>query len=529
MTAHFLGRQKSLLLVLLSSILLVLSFPCFDYSWFAWIGLVPLFLSLDGKSPLKGFSLAIAGGILFWAGLVRWLFNVPNYSLLHNAIFIPYLGLPFGLFGLVFTIIAQRSGITWAHAAAPFIWVSLDFARAHFFWLALPWGMLAHTQYRHPDIIQIVSWTGEYGVTFLVVAVNAAVAMAVQTGCRRFAYSEKNRQLSSSGPAVLLISFLAAGILAGSVVYGKTVLSRPVEGEELKISLVQANIPADMKWDKKHADFILTTYEELTRQAAGDLPDLIAWPETATPGAIGINRKIARRVRSIVSGVNVPVLFGSAQRRKFEEEGERMVAYTNAAFLLTPGRGKKSRQTYDKVHLLPFGEYLPARDLFPWEAIGVPKITGYKAGNSFTVFRLGSYSFSAPICWETIFAHITRKFVQNGAQFIINITNAADFGRSAAPYQVLAMNVFRAVENRLYVARAANTGISCIIDPRGRIVDRVQDGNGEDIFVGGYLTGRIIPLNSQTFYSRHGDVFAWLCSVIAALFFAVGLCLKLAR
>ena len=176
-----------------------------------------------------------------------------------------------------------------------------------------------------------------------------------------------------------------------------------------------------------------------------------------------------------------------------------------------------------KIHLLPFGEYLPAKGSIPWRMIGVKPVQGYTPGKEFTVLELPPYRFGAPICWENIFPYIVRNFVKNGAQFIINITNAAYFGRTAAPYQVLSMAVFRAVENRVYLARAANIGISCIIDPFGRVVDRVKNEKGEDIFVRGVLTGTIIPQDSKTFYTRYGDVFAWLCVAVVSIFVLIAL------
>ena len=165
---------------------------------------------------------------------------------------------------------------------------------------------------------------------------------------------------------------------------------------------------------------------------------------------------------------------------------------------------------------MPFGEYMPMEDLIPWSSLQVPLVGSYVAGEKFTVFRLPDWRFGVTICWENLFPDFVRQFVKNGAQFMVNITNEAWFGKGSAPYQFLSMNVFRAVENRVYVVRCANTGISCFIDPYGRIIDRVKDDTGEDVFVRGVLTGSIIPLDSKTFYTSHGDWFAWTsmaCSV----------------
>ena len=460
-------------------------------------------------------------GVMFWSGLVYWLMNVPMYTVLHYVILMPYLGCFFGLFGLLFCIISKRRGIISAHVAAPFIWVALDFIRSHFFWLALPWGMLAHSQYQYPMLIQIAAFTGAYGVSFLVVAVNSVLALVVLTLFRRRAGVGGSESKIVFGRSVNAMALVTIVMVVGTLIFGWAVVSQPVEGEEIKISLIQGNISQDKKWDKKYSRFIMETYENLTMEASKESPALIAWPETSTPVSITLDQLIYSKVFRLSQKAEVPLLLGSAQRRKYEEETIKGLDYTNAAFLIIPERQLKENQRYDKIHLLPFGEYLPSKDSIPWRVIGVKAVRGYTPGKEYTVFKLGPYRFSAPICWESIFPYITRNFVKNGAQFIVNIINAAYFGRTAAPYQVLSMNVFRAVENRRYTANAANTGISCIIDPYGRVVDRVRDETGEDVFVRGYMTGTIIPLDELTFYTRYGDVFAWVCGGISLLFLGV--------
>jgi len=190
----------------------------------------------------------------------------------------------------------------------------------------------------------------------------------------------------------------------------------------------------------------------------------------------------------------------------------------NSAFLVNVGRDSPRGQRYDKIKLLPFGEYVPAKGIIPWSKFKVDAVRGYEPGKEYTVFSLGNYRFSVPICWEIIFPNNVRLFVKNGAQFIVNITNAAYFGKTSAAYQVLAISTFRAVENRVYVAIAANIGVSGFIDPFGRIVSRVRDADGEDLLVRGVLTDTIIPLDEKTFYTLHGDIFVWFCFAVSAVF-----------
>ena len=256
---------------------------------------------------------------------------------------------------------------------------------------------------------------------------------------------------------------------------------------------------------------IMDTYDELTRKASRDKPALIVWPETATPKAINLDRNVLVKVWQTAKAASVPLLLGSSQQRKFEENKTKTLRYQNSAFLIQPMERSARPQRYDKIRLLPFGEYLPFKDKIPWASIGLPKIGGYMPGSEFTIFEHPEFRFAVTICWENIFPDMVRRFVQNGAQFIVNIANEAWFGKTAAPYQFLSMSVFRAVENRVFVVRCANTGISCFIDPRGRIVDRVKNKEGEDIFVRGVVTASIVPQDSKTLYTQYGDWIVWFC------------------
>ena len=171
--------MKTYLFSVLSGLLLIASFQWYEITLLAWLSLIPLLIMIKGQSAVKGFGLFLVCGIVFWSGHVYWLVNVPKYTLLHYLILMPYLGLFFGLFGLIFCFVQGRVGITAGLAAAPFIWVSLDYLRSHISWLSLPWGMLAHSQHQNLPIIQISAYTGAYGVTFLIIAVNSAVTIAM--------------------------------------------------------------------------------------------------------------------------------------------------------------------------------------------------------------------------------------------------------------------------------------------------------------------------------------------------------------
>jgi apolipoprotein N-acyltransferase len=491
----------------------------------AWMGLVPLLVSIAGRSPLQGFLLSLACGAVFFSIVFNWILVITGYTLLHHAFLAIYLGAYFGFFGLAFCFIARRCGVTPALFAAPFLWVCSEYIRSYMSFLALPWSLLVHSQYRSLGVIQIASLTGAYGVSFLIVLVNAAIAATVL-----YILARTGAVKSLAFPAVSLRNTLAicgitAALLVCSLIYGQAQTSRPITGKVLKISVVQGSIEQEKKWDRKFSRFIMQTYADLTRQATAGAPDLIVWPETATPRSINRDPELHNEVLQIAQESKAALLIGSShhqKRGKRKTEGER---FFNSAFLIQP-QSRHKRQRYDKIRLFPFGEYLPYKDELPWTLIEVPDISGTVAGEMHTVFDLPPHRFGVTICWENIFPDLVRQFVKKGAQFIVNITNEAWFGKTDAPYQFVAMNVFRAVENRVYIVRCANTGVSCFIDPCGRVLNRVKDINGNDIFVRGVLTGSVIPLESKTIYTRYGDWLVWLSFAVSTVILVAALLRK---
>ena len=230
-------------------------------------------------------------------------------------------------------------------------------------------------------------------------------------------------------------------------------------------------------------------------------------------------------VKQLAEKAATPLLIGSTLHQKFESKRTKKLKFTNSAFLVSPEKDSEN-QRYDKILLVPFGEYTPLKETIPWSWIGVPKIANYTPGNEFTVFEGPDFRFSVAICWESIYPNIVRHFVKNGAQFIVNITNESFYRLTPALHQFVSMSVFRAVENRVYVVRCANTGISCFIDPYGRIVNRVRDDTGRDIFVRGVLTERVSVGGLETIYTRYGDWLVWLSITVAAFLLLIALIKK---
>lgn len=509
-----------------SAALLVLSFPSYELYWLAWIALVPLLVALSGRSPIVSFLLSCVCMMFFFAIVFSFVLKVPGYRPLHHAILDVYLGLLCGLFGLVCGFIWSRFTGTVALLAAPFVWVCLEYIRANFGFLAFPWVLLSHSQYKTLPIIQIASVAGASGVSFLIVMVNATIAACVLYLLHRLRKGPPSLSPQISRCGVVSMSTTAALLLILTLLYGHGVMSRPIGGEGIKVAVVQGNISQGMKWDRRHAAYIMQTYTELTAEASKEKPELIIWPESATPGFIDSSMRLHDEVSRIAKEAGGFLLLGSSYHEKLKPGSGR--ALLNSAFLIDP-ESSAGKQRYDKIRLFPFGEYLPVENLIPWSWINVPKMPGFSPGKTFTVFQGPGFCFGVTICWEILFPDMVRKFVKDGAQFVVNITNEAWFGETVGPYHILTASVFRAVENRVYVVRCANTGISCFIDSCGRVIGRVMNSSGKDIFVRGVLNERVIPMGGGTIYTRYGDLLVWLSFAVTAAVLALAIFSKRPR
>jgi apolipoprotein N-acyltransferase len=242
-------------------------------------------------------------------------------------------------------------------------------------------------------------------------------------------------------------------------------------------------------------------------------PDLIIWPESATPGYLRSDLDLRAMVAGLVTGKDTSLLIGSGTHAKIKREGVKEKRFRNSAFLVAPAG--KIAAFYHKMILLPFAEYRPHDDLIPWPKWLVPRSGIFLPGRQRTVFNHRIGKFGVFICWESLFADHVRRFVKGGADFIVNLSNEAVFGRSPASRQLLSLTIFRAVENGVTVLRAANTGISCKINPLGQIESRVVSPQGEEIFVSGILTTFVSGPLERTLYTRYGNIFAIFCALVA--------------
>ena len=501
-------KFKSWFLCFLSAVLLILAFPRTDLWILAWFALIPLLFALDGKKPAAAFICAYACGWLFFAGTLYWFFNIVRWfswlAALGIVLLFSYLALYFGLFGFAYSYISRRRLLI-KLVLLPSAWVALEFTRAHLF-TGFDWASLGHSQYKNLPVIQIADVTGVFGVSFLVMMVNVLLKDWLETvTARRDACAR--RQLAWP----MLVTALA---VAGSLSYGAWRLSQAQQPEApLSVAVVQANIPQDVKWHATARSAIVEEHIALGHEAGAQRPDVMIWPETSFPGYLWEDRELFERVRTFAQYVRIPLLVGTV----LEEGGD----YFNAAMMLS-AQGEVA-QIYRKIHLVPFGEFIPMRRLLPWvsEALGIGDFSRGKTYTTFTVSNRGGWkgtgregTFSVLICFEDTVARLSRHFVLEGAQLLVNMTNDAWFGNTKAPFLHLQSSVFRTVENRRGLVRAANTGVSGYIDPWGRISDTVRSDNDvpfRQTYIHGHTVAQAHLNDRLTFYTKFGDVFAILC------------------
>ena len=486
-----------------SGILYAVGFPRLDFSIAAWISLVPLLIAIQKVSPRRALTMGWVAGSLAFLLILYWTtISMHQYGGLPLPITIPpllmlvtYIGLYFAGFCYLFIWIRSKIRIP-SVILAPVIWTTLEWIRAHAL-TGLPWGLLGYSQYQNLPMIQIADLTGVYGVSFIIVLTNAAIF----EGLRLFDPTRVRTATVS-----LITACLCLTLVWG---YGQWQLQRLDQAavKSAHIGVVQANIPQDIKWDSAFRQETLRRYEQLTHQVAETGVDLVVWPEAAMPFIFEDNRFFKQQVLDIVKREESPLLFGSPARAR-NRNGN--LSLTNSAFLVDSKGNVLSRQ--DKIHLVPFGEYVPLSPLLFFLDKMVTGIGNFSAGNSYTVMRVPSSSgetrLGVVICFEVIFPDLVRRYVREGTDIMVTITNDAWFGRSSAPYQHFAMVVFRSIENRVPFVRAANTGISGFIEATGEIRLRT------DIFSTVAVHDQVRYSGERTFYTKAGNIFSDICGII---------------
>jgi apolipoprotein N-acyltransferase len=492
-------RAGRLAVAAAAGLALHLAFPRPGWDLVGWVALAPvLVLAVTARSPAQALGEGWTAGLAFFLPLLRWLthtmttFSSLSLPLALGVLLLlsAYLALYWGGVGWLLAWLRPRlgPGVLWL---APAGWVTGEWVRTHLL-TGFPWGLLGYVPYQRLAVIQLAAWTGVYGVSALVVLVNAAIGWAA---------------LARRARAVLVAVAVAAGAPAAAVLLGRAQLDgagRPT----LPVAIVQGNIPQAVKWDEAFRAETLRIYAELTRAVAPG-SRLVVWPEAALPVYLRFEPKALAWLTDLAASAGAPLLVGAPDARL---DG-RVTRYLNSAFLVEPP-GLRAR--YDKMHLVPFGEYVPLKRLLFFVEAVAAEIGDFTPGREVAIFPLEGAPFGTVICYEVIFPDLFRRFVAEGASFMTNITNDAWFGDSGGPLQHLAMVPLRAVENGVAVVRAANTGVSAFVHPSGAIEARLPLGER------GTLRGAVPLRRAATFYTRFGDVFAYGCAALTAVGVAAG-------
>jgi apolipoprotein N-acyltransferase len=486
---------------ILSGILLILVQPPISLSPLAFIALVPLMYSIDKDNLRLSFMRGFAAGVVAWLGTIYWVvvamnqyggINIP-LSILILVLFVAYLSIYSGIFALCCAFLEKRASIPAYLAAAP-VWVILEYARGVVM-TGFPWSYLGHSQFGFLHLIEVVSVTGTFFISFLIVAVNGVI-------CSLWA----RRRIP------VIFTIIIAALFAASLAYGFMRLEHRDIGK-YEAAIVQGNIGQDIKWDDTFKMMTVNKYYRLSFGLAQNA-DIIIWPETAMPFLLERDPAAYRYVKSVPVLLKSRLLYGT-------------IGILSTGNLLNTVRyvdsGGYTTGIYNKVHLVPFGEYTPIASYFPFLAKLTAIGADFKPGEGHTPIDTDVGKIGILICFEGIFPYITNETVRQGAQVLVNLTNDAWYNRTSAPYQHFAFYVFRAIETDRYVLRAANTGISSIIDPRGRIEGKTP------IFTEEVLRGKYALKNTQTFYVRHGDYFILVCLGLLGVMIVVGLFIKRRR
>ena len=478
--------------------MLALSFPRYGHAAIALVAVVPLLVALagwrgrpglySGQPFRRGAALGAAAGVVHYMATIYWTGAVvQTYGGLAGPVAL-LVALALALYMSAYTALAsgligatvRRLGARGLLLAAP-LWVAGEFARGYVLG-GFPWIPLGSAVVTIIPVAQLASLVGVYGLSFFLVAQGALVARAI-TGHTR-------ERIRFAGTAAALLVVVSAW---GSWRVADERLTR--EGSPAVVGLVQPNISQEQKWEPRLAGDIARRFDLLTRQAAARGAQVVLWPESATPYYFNEEPVESEGVRQLVRDIGVPLLFGTDEIERGTPDH-----YYNSAMMLDPTGAVAA--VYRKIQLVPFGEFVPLRSLLFFVQPLVQAVSDFTPGDRVTMLPVGEHMASTAICYEVVYPHLMRRAVLEGSELLTTITNDAWYGDSSAPYQHFELAAMRAIEQGRYLARAANTGISGVVDPYGRVV--VKTGVFEEVVV----TAEVRFLRSRTLYATIGDAVA---------------------
>jgi len=493
-------------------------------SVFAWFGLVPLLWAVlhptvaEGQRPLRrAFLLAYFSGFLWYCGNCYWIYHTmlmygdlsPVVSVLLLVLFSAVLGLYFGLFGMCLALTSRAKSTKWALAAAPFLWVALELAAARI--TSVPWDQLGYSQVDNAFVGQLAPWTGVYGISFVLVFFNSAFARLLLLGAGR------HRTVSIAWP------------FFWSIVFFSCVFRDPPKPKPSAIAvLIQPNLDvgADINWPADEWNAHMAQFGEFAEETCKSFiqgipqtgaptvvpqcpippvrPDLVVWPEAPAPFEEP-DPRFEHAGSSIARAVQAPLVVGTIGM-DYSADPPEWHDYNSA---LVIGADGERVGRYDKIHLVPFGEYVPFEKLLFFARKLTGRVSKFDRGATRKAFLLNGHRYGVFICYEAVFADEVRHFAQLGAEVLVNISDDGWYGDTSAPWQHLNMARMRAIENRRWLLRDTNTGVTAVIDPYGRVRQSIPRHQADA------LPAQFGFRDDVTFYTAHGDVFASACAILS--------------
>ena len=446
----------------------------------------------------RAFLLGVTTGLVYFAGTLYWVVETMRLhgglplpiSVPVAALLVSYLAIYPGVFAVLLTGAVRRMGVAGLWLTPP-LWVATEWLRA-ILGPGFPWVQLGASQATVLPVVQLASLVGVYGLSALLALVaTAAVVIAISRA--------RAMRLASAVTAAIVIATIAWG--AARVADGRLL----DEGTALRVGLVQGSIPQDQKWDPRFSQGIVSRYLTLSREVINNGADVVIWPEASTPFPLSASGPLAAPILALAAESTTPFIIGSDEVEA--AGGGEPPRYINAAVLV--GSDGRLRQSYRKMYLAPFGEYVPFKSLLFFVGPLVEKVSDFTPGVEPVVLDADGRPISVAICYESVYPSLARQFVANGSALLATITNDAWFGRTSAPYQHFEQGAIRAVEQGRFLVRAANTGISGAVDPYGRVLATTP------LFEPAALTVDVRLLTGRTIYSRTGDVVVYASLLIA--------------
>ncbi len=520
---------------ILSGLLLSAAFPPVEWDWLIWLAFIPLLLAPAPPTTWRRCMVGYIFGFAHFVTSLLWLNEIgfaAGVLLAFACAFFPMIW-----YVLSATLTAQLNSSRSALAQAtnrlapvrsggavryailviliPAAWVAIEWVRSWIF-TGFSWNQLGISQFQRGGLIRPVIWTGVYGISFLIVAGNYVLIWLVKSWWQRLRHHPEREF-----PLPVMIGILL--MLPGFYL----VINQPEYGRPLSILQVagiQGNIPQTRSYSQAQLGEIVTIYDDLTRRAVrAGTPDLVIWPETAVPAPARYDPLYNRILNGLFRDVQTPMLIGTLDYRPAagQDNSDDMLSLNSVLYY---GPNGELLDFYNKTHLVPFGEYVPFEAHLPWLVDWIGMGRSLTPGTEYTVFQLPQQADAGVnICYEDAYPQISRRFVLNGANVLMTLTNDAWYAESAGPRQHLIHAVFRAVENQRPLFRSGNNSDTCLILPNGRIVGELYDTEAETKFVRDFglydvPVWKDLPV---TFYTRYGDVFAKTCALIAAVTAAI--------